>query len=401
MTHGKGIATGYIDRPFAIHPVFGHFVSNFINESPFQNNVFVNGKPANRYASAEYELARNNYRYVVYHKPRGQSPPNFVGSWGDIAARRFIEQVFDGQKPFFEDEWSVVYRVSSLSDAAQRITTTIVPRDSEFQNWLEFSTGQQWILSPAEFYVASPQTELAYLEVTPTSIRDICSNSPLTQVVVTLYSASAIAQSQMVVGQTTKLPFFLLSGSQVITLTLEAQNHPSSPMRGAQCLGFTLPSLNLATSGQSFPPDDLIVDGQIQLGGNPIVAVHGEGWYGLESDGGIKWRWAQSPSEVLIYSPSSRLVQLEAVPVALYDPAYSNGKGKRGKMQIAVEDEMPQEFNIEVNQLFVAPLQLRRGWNRVVLSLLSGNFKPCDVEAGNGDERSLSFAFARINIATQ
>jgi len=39
MTHSKGIATGYISRQYDVHPLFGHFVSNYISDLPLQRNI--------------------------------------------------------------------------------------------------------------------------------------------------------------------------------------------------------------------------------------------------------------------------------------------------------------------------------------------------------------------------
>ncbi len=75
ITHGKGIAGGYVSRHYATHPVFGQFMSeNFRTISPLQEDLTVDGEPSSRYANLRYDLAENNYRYVVLHKPSADHP---------------------------------------------------------------------------------------------------------------------------------------------------------------------------------------------------------------------------------------------------------------------------------------------------------------------------------------
>ena len=73
ITHGKGIASGYVSRLYPIHPVFGQFITENFNEiSPLQEDVTVDGQPSSRYANLRYDLAEDNYRYVVLHKPSAE-----------------------------------------------------------------------------------------------------------------------------------------------------------------------------------------------------------------------------------------------------------------------------------------------------------------------------------------
>ena len=255
MTHHKGIAAGYLSRTYDEHPVFDGLIENSTRSQLPQPDVLVNGRPADPYAGIEYELARNNYRYVVFHKPRTEYREYKPGSWGERTAREFIESVFAGRAPLVDDELVTVYAVRPITDTTL-LTTTMALAD----HW--------W-------------TEIE-----------------------------------------------------------------GSPARGAT------------------------------------------------------WRWAQSPAQLLIYSPFPQQAQLEIVPALLYDPDDANGLGAQGIMQIRVNDQAVQEFAVRVGEPLVVNVSLRSGRNPVVLALKAGNFWPSEVLPGSQDRRRLSFAIARLNLLT-
>lgn len=264
MTHGKGIASGYIDRAYDQHPFLSRVVSNSPNELPQHTGILVNGSLANRYADVEYDLARLGYRYVVYHKPQVSSPINQEGSWGDAASKLFIGQVFGARGPVFDDSQVAVYRVGTITDTAKTIVPTLALQESDADAWAEFSFDENWLFSPVTLYVASPKSEFAHLEITPTSFRDNCLNSNLDQVTATLQSENGIATKlDMMSAQTTVFPFQIPSGSQVVTLTVEAQNHPAYA-GGKPCLGFAFATINLAIEQGHDPPAGPLSNGQSQ-----------------------------------------------------------------------------------------------------------------------------------------
>jgi hypothetical protein len=153
MVHGKGIASGYTSRNYHSHPVFPQFISDSVDDSLFQTDVLVNGTPTSRYTNARYELARNGYRYVVYHKPQAWYPEYQPGAWGEEVSQQFIEAVFGQQAPIVDDELVTVYEVAPITDTSQLVTTIALE-------------GKDWVRSPATFYVASPRLQLANLEIT-------------------------------------------------------------------------------------------------------------------------------------------------------------------------------------------------------------------------------------------
>lgn len=244
MNHGKGIASGYIGRPYSRHPLFGQFLSNSVNESPFFSQIFVNGKPANRYANALYELARNNYRYVVFHKPQDSYIDYKKGSWGELAAKGFIENVLGDQKPLVDDYLVTVYEVGTITDTAKLITTTIAPIESTDDNWVEFKLEEHWMRSPALFYLASPSPKVATLEINISEIIDKCSQSNLKKAKISIKLGDVSSTKNITVGKTKRLPITLDPGSQILTLSLNSWQFPKND---SSCFTFKIDSINLNT----------------------------------------------------------------------------------------------------------------------------------------------------------
>jgi hypothetical protein len=391
MVHGKGIAAGYLGRNFIYHPLFPHIINNAIPASPLQRDALVNGQPANRYANVLYNLARFNYRYVVWHKPHTAYVGYTQDSWGEESAAEFIETAFGHQPPMVKDEYATVYAVPPLAEAPP-LTTTIALWESPEQSYLDLVTGSRWGISTATYYVASPQTEVAYLE---TIIGQIEPGRPATATLVVESGGHISSSIPISVGHPFALPFILAEGEGTLTLTVES---PLTLEEPPDEVYFALESVNLRTTGWTFPSPDLRVDGQPQVLGDGLVAVHGDGWYQAE---GPAWRWAASPAELLLYSDASRSVRLEMTPGALYDPGAEDGMGRQGTMLIQVNDGQQQQMDVHLDEPCSLEVAFRAGWNRLTLALEADNFRPSDVQPGNGDQRLLSFALAGINLRTR
>jgi hypothetical protein len=217
MTHLKGIASGYIGRPYERHPVFGAFVSNSVNGSPWLNHVLVKGQPANRYANARYELARAGYRYVVVHKPQPVYPDYPPGAWGERAAQEFITAVFTEETPFYEDELVTVFSVGPvLPDDG--LTTTIIPLATNWESWVEFTIEEQWSSLPAFFYVASPQPMRAVIEFTLDAVIDNCTETQLAKAYFQVSPSTQAPFSEWKPGLPLRFTINLSAGSQVISI---------------------------------------------------------------------------------------------------------------------------------------------------------------------------------------
>jgi hypothetical protein len=406
MTHGKGIATGSISRSYDAHPLFAHFVSNSQNGSALQRDVLVNGEPANRYANVRFELANHGYRYVVYHKPLDWYPDYAQGSWGDLAAQEFIRETFGQQPPLVDDDLVTVYEVGPFVNGSYgpmantaHLTTTIALRESTQHSAAEAGTGKRWVLSPSTFYVASPDLQLAYLEVTPDTLDDPESKVPPKSGFLSVQSADGVsAGAQIKSNETVTLPVALHPGSQVITLTVESKNSGSP-------LDFAVRSIDLRTEDPL--PFDILVDGRPQQDkrapGGKIIAAHGVGWYDAEEwdASGATWRWAQSPAQLLVYSPSVQQVRIRSVPGAMYVVGSETGVGDQGVLRVAVGDQVLPAFALQAGQPFAADVTLQAGWSSVTLELEAGSFRPMDVQPGNGDARWLSFALGPIELVTR
>jgi len=108
MTHGKPIAWAYLSRPYLRYPLHGM-------AALWDANV-------TDYAATRDRLARNGYRYVVWHKhARDFFSPTSPDGWNEqtplaapVAADTdpFIRNAFRGEKPMFDDDLVAVYRTA-------------------------------------------------------------------------------------------------------------------------------------------------------------------------------------------------------------------------------------------------------------------------------------------------
>jgi hypothetical protein len=175
---------------------------------------------------------------------------------------------------------------------------------------------------------------------------------------------------------------------------LEAQSKIYMPFVVGQSLG----GKEISTSRDVFiPPTDIFVNGQRQSASpDQIRAVYGRGWYDVESLEDSSWRWARSPADIYIYSPSNQSVQIVSVPISLNGTGRNNAS--QGEMQVEVNDRLAHTSYVQENASFGIEVELQKGWNSITFDLMAGNFRPCDINVDNGDSRQLSFAFSSINI---
>jgi hypothetical protein len=396
MTHHKGIASGYISRYYSYHPVFAQLISRSPNDSPRQSDVMLNGQPANRYADAEYELARNDYRYVVLHKPQPDDSVYQPGSWGEQVSRKFIKQVFGDRAPLVDDAFTTVYPVRPITDVTT-LTPTIVLRESLDSSNYEIARGRRWALSPATFYVASPRVLSAYLKVTPGQIENAQTNAPAATGQLTLQTPDGRSVSVLMsAGQPVLLPLALSPGSQIITLTLQPTRTQATDA-SLKYLNFAIGSIDLRTAGHFDFAPDVLVDGRPQSNARPdLAAILGEGWHDRESEGTTDWRWAKSPATLWVYSAQPRRITLDVAPVFLHEPVSPNRLGDRGVMSISTDTGFQAEIALQTGQRAASTFDLTAGWNRVTFALSTGNFQPEQI--GLPDGRSLSFAVGSLNL---
>lgn len=249
MTHGKGIAAGYLSRVYERHPLFPCFFSL----EPTRPDVLVNGEPASCYVNAQHKLVQHGYRYVVWHKPQEEYPEYKPGSWGEDKAREFIDTAFGQVAPLVDDDLVRVYTVGSLAGTSE-LTTTIELGD----NWYGIDAVARWAASPATLSITSPRQQRALLQIAPATMHDPRSaNGAGTEGVLTVRVDNRFSTSvNLVTDETASVPIPLLPGSQTITLTLQAGNfHPTDYGElDSRLLSFSIRSINLQAilSGERF-----------------------------------------------------------------------------------------------------------------------------------------------------
>jgi hypothetical protein len=246
MVHHKGIASGYISRPYAIHPVFPCLISL----TGHIGDVTVNGRPCS--AEAQTILAHNGYRYVVFHKPQDWYPHYNPGSWPEASARAFIQSAFGDQPPIQSDDQVDVYGVDQ-SLANVDTPTTLSLEDG----WRDAEASWRWAMSPSTLLVESPRDQDATLEIAPALIFDPSVENGLGDRGVLTVSLGSAAPFDVLIArdQPTAIPLSLGAGVQRITLRLRAGNFRPIDFGGTDDtpLSFAVRGINLRTDGYPAP----------------------------------------------------------------------------------------------------------------------------------------------------
>ncbi len=379
MTHHKGIAAGYLSRTYREHPLFPYLMRN--SGDLGQANLFVNEQPASS-VNALADLAHYNYRYVVWHKTHHSNDAVAYKS-----AQRFINQVFGEQEPLIDDDLTRVYPVVPLSQT--RLETG--------RNWRMPEKTWRWVTSPATFHVISPRPQAALLQITPAAIYDPRADNGLGNrgVLSIQMDNSFMAAVDIAVDQRTTVPIVLSEGRNTVTLSLDAGNFQPSMYDSDDTafLSFAIRSINLQTAEDAV--FTTTVNREQPLAEAPLTAFYHTGWYDIEPSVAL---WASSPAELLVYSPALQQVDFTFTPALLYEPTSADGLGDQGMMQIAVNDQEWSSHPVHAGQSSSVTVELDAGWNTITLSLMSGNFRPVDIQPGNGDRRLLSFMLSGIEF---
>jgi hypothetical protein len=261
MTHRKGIASGYLSRNYAEHPLFSYLIDNS-ESGPEQRDILVNGQVSNPRANFEYELAYYNYRYVVWHKPQDWYPIYQSGSWGESASKELIDEVFGPRKPVMDDELVQVYEVAADADTAGLVTSVKLAHN--WYNWRESSHDSEyawrWAVSPAELLIHSPISQQAQLEIIAYSVYEPGSQFGLgNQGVLLITTNGQVPQRLPVqVGQPVLADIQLRAGRNIISLALEAGNfRPRELIRGSddqRVLSFAVSEINLIAEYETAAP---------------------------------------------------------------------------------------------------------------------------------------------------
>lgn len=384
MTHGKGIASGYIDRAYKKHPLFGHFISDTIHELLEQSRIQVNGHPSNRYANMMYLLTKLGYRYVVFHKPSPEYGEYRENSWGEQQAYQFIDTVFGNVQPFVNDDLTTVYNVPTVT-----APSTLKPA-------MALVGVDNWPISPATFFVASPQLTVANFEIVVDDIQ--VPNTKTYFQSGQLHLDSAMGFTAVVttpIGTKAQLPVILEPDTQVITLTIQSDESRDDKYKH-EPLTINIRYADLQVSQKTFPPPDIFINGQIQQNDDiKLRALYGDGWYKADAP---TWRWAASPAELFVFSSKKQSIQITMNTGFLNDAEHPGKTIESGIMMVYLNDEMLQNNKITLTQPYKVDIPLQCGWNRIKFMLANGNFQPALVDATSGDFRELSFAITRLDI---
>lgn len=253
MTHKKGIALGYISRTYDLHPVLPCLIPELLVTA----DVTANGEPARCYENALYDLARNNYRYVVRHKPQPAYEDFVPGSWGDRQAADIVARLFAGQAPLADDALVTVYAVPPLPDEST-LKTSLVLKENWYRPDPDGALTVRWARSPATLWIYAPAAQEAVLEVTPVLIHapgpdeSYLGSQGVLDVVVGDGAATAVATTvattvAITAEETARIPLSLAPGINVVTLSLQAGNFRPAAygLPDSRTLSFAIRSMNL------------------------------------------------------------------------------------------------------------------------------------------------------------
>jgi hypothetical protein len=375
MTHGKGIAAGYLSRTYAQHPVFPGIMREV--DEPVLEHVFVNGYPAfiNTHNDMLAKLAAQNYRYFVWHKHIYRSQ----------ASQTFVEATFRDQPPLVDDDLVRVYEVASaLAEEEPSITLK--------KNWLRPEDEWRWAASPARLEIDAPHSQPALLQITPATMYDPQSETGFGARGMLDIGGSSIATTtvEIVAGHTATVPLVLPEGTEHITLALQAGNFEPEEMglSDSRLLSFAVSSFNLQTFSAYNLPEDITINGQPQNSDAdveelPIFAVYGPDWFGI--DPAVQGRWATSPARFFIYSSRTQQAQLYLLPVALNLPDTARGGANPVTLHL-VSAERAETYLMQPNQPIQAHLAIQAGWNTVSLRCMVGE-QLCDFALADVDIR--------------
>ena len=278
---------------------------------------------------------KNNYRYVVLHKPSADHPIYKPGSWGEKAAERLVQDVFGDQPPIVDDAMTRVYEVGPAPAVSSLQPSIAMLEPAALQDW----PGVRKAQSPTGFLVHSPVPIVTTLSVTAAKIDDDTERA-YDYGILTVQSGDGRVQSVQPISskEAVRIPIALSPGSQVITTTVVASEGDIAP---GKPLTITIDQIDLSTA----PYTELAVPVEDGLPGD-VQAAYGGGWYGPEGgeDGTAPWRWAASPAAVWVYSAIPQTVTLRATPIALHDASFGRrqgaGRTARGESQRAESGRM-------------------------------------------------------------
>lgn len=244
MTHGKGLAGGYLSRVYARHPVFPCLMMD-----PPPEDLRVNGDSYDCRADAQRELADAGFRYVVWHKPQPGDPRNLPGGYGEAMSKAFVQAAFGDTPPIIDDDEVRVYEVRPGTRPPRGLGLTFA------DNWYERPAGAptRWAASPATLTVTSPVDQAVTFEIKPENMHVPSAKSGFGgKGVLNVQVGDWFNQDvPLKADSTARLAIPLHAGKQTIRLALEAGNFRpidrGEGSRDARSLSFGIQRINLKT----------------------------------------------------------------------------------------------------------------------------------------------------------
>ena len=221
MTHGKGIAGGAVERPYARHPVSPCLFA----ERRAAADVRVNGMPSRCEPAAIHQLATNGYRYVVWHLPPAPIDEARPRPFSVRDAESFVSAAFGGRTPDIDDGAIRAWRLSSPDDALP--PTPVLELTT---GWYEAEPQWRWAQSPAAIQITSATARQATLVLNVALLHGLGTPVGLAREGVLIVTSGSETTSLAIrPGDAVRVPVTIARGVTTIGLSLGAGNFsPSS-----------------------------------------------------------------------------------------------------------------------------------------------------------------------------
>lgn len=117
------------------------------------------------------------------------------------------------------------------------------------------------------------------------------------------------------------------------------------------------------------------------------------GW--LETDPATGQLWVSSPASFMIYAEQAGQVRLSILPGAISD---GKGPGTQGKLYLTLNQSEAQALHLRSEERAEVPLDLRQGYNRVVLELAGETFTLRQIDPSSTDDQARALGIYEIEI---
>lgn len=369
ITHEKGIMAGYLSRTYTTHPLFSNLVEETLFRTIEDDLLTVNYQDKEDLTPFINDLAYYGYRYVVWHYA--------ISEWGNTRTEPLIEQLFAEQSPIYEDDQVRVYAIPDAPTEATFATNGIrQPFESMTllragQNWSDPEEGWRWATSPAELHIHSPWEQPALLEITPAALHDPNTANRMGEhgQLDIQFSAAFSTTVDVAPGRTTIVPLVLPEGTTPLTLSLQAGNFRAPANSGDdRLLSFAISNINLQTLDATSLPEDIQINDDAQFSDpERVFALYGSGWHGIDPT--IDSRWAHTPAQLLIYSPTSQQIELSSHLRALDIPASAWPAGAEPVVEVHTAANTTSRTDAVLDKRISYRLDLNAGWNSLSIHI--------------------------------